>query len=69
MSVIYLKDRHRPQDQEQFECFGIPAHVLELDPEAPTQERLPGADRRGWVYREMEMLGAESQSSASADNA
>ena len=54
MSVTYLKE------QDPFECFGIPAHVWELPPGLPPEERLPGAGRRNWVYREMGMLGVES---------
>jgi hypothetical protein len=54
VSVIYLKD------QDPFECFGIPAHVWELPPEVPPEERVPGADRRNWVYREMAMLGVDA---------
>jgi len=47
-------------DLNPFECFGIPAHVWELPPETPAQERIPGAERRSWVYREIALLGAEA---------
>jgi hypothetical protein len=61
MSVIYLKEQ-----QDPFECCGIPAHVMEVASEAGVEERLPGAGRRNWVYREIAMLGADATPSVDA---
>jgi len=49
-----------PKEQDSFECFGIPAHVWELPPDSMHEERVPGANRRNWVHREMAMLGADA---------
>ena len=48
-------------EQEPYECCGIPAHVMEVPPAiAAAKERLPGEGRRNWVYREIAMLGVEA---------
>ncbi len=52
------------QEQDLFECFGIPAHVWELPPEARPEERVPHRNRRDWVYREMAMLSTSMLSTS-----
>ena len=49
-------------DQEQYECFGIPPHV-QVD-EGAWQAPVPvGWGRRDWLLREAAMLGAEASPS------
>lgn len=49
-------------DQEQLECFDVPASSLKEPALAPEPEphSLPGASRRDWVYREISQLGADA---------
>ena len=49
-------------DQEQLECFAVPASALKDPPLAPEEEKqsLPGSSRRNWVYREISQLGADA---------
>ncbi len=52
----------KDQEQENYECFGIPAHVWS-DPEVIAEVQPPGWPRRNRVYREAAMLGAEAMPS------
>lgn len=49
-------------EQEQYECFAIPAHVW-TDRDAIAEPRPAGATRRNWVYRAAATLGAEAMPS------
>jgi hypothetical protein len=46
-------------EQENYECFGIPAHVWAESQGIPAPDPA-GWYRRSWVYREVAMLGAEA---------
>jgi len=49
-------------EQEQFECFGVPPHVrVEADGSAARVP--PGWGRRDWLLREAALLGAEAMPS------
>jgi hypothetical protein len=47
---------------DQYECFGVPAHVW-LDGDGAIAAAPSGSTRRNWVYREVAMLGAEAMPS------
>ncbi len=52
-------------DQEQLECFAVPAEALSTpavvaEPEPEPKPSMPGSRRRNWVYREMALLGPDA---------
>jgi hypothetical protein len=49
-------------EQENYECFGIPAHVWAEGDATPAPDPV-GWYRRSWVYREVAMLGPEAMPS------
>jgi hypothetical protein len=49
-------------EQEQFECFGIPAHV-HVESDGSAARLPPGWGRRNWVLLESPLLGAEAMPS------
>ncbi len=51
-------DATRTREQEQFECFDIPPHVLAGAEGIP--QRPPGWGRRNWILREVALLGIEA---------
>ena len=46
-------------EQEEFECFAIPAHVWTLQ-DAIVEQQPAGWTRRNWVYRDAASLGPEA---------
>ena len=46
-------------EQDQFECFGVPAPI-EAAAEVGKTPPLPGTNRRNWVYREIAHLGVDA---------
>lgn len=52
-------DATRAREQEQYECFDIPAYVT-ADAESATLQRPPGWGRRNWILREVALLGIEA---------
>jgi hypothetical protein len=46
-------------EQEQYECFAIPAHVW-TDQDAISDPQPQGWTRRNWVYRAAATLDAEA---------
>ncbi len=46
-------------EQEQFECFGVPNHV-HVESDGSAARLPPGWGRRDWLMREAAMLGAEA---------
>ena len=55
-------------EQEQYECFAIPTHVLAEDAASEPAPAVPGSNRRDWVMRELALLGAEAIPSALYDD-
>ena len=47
------------KEQEQYECFAIPAHVW-TEQDAIVEVPHSGWTRRNWVYRAAACLGAET---------
>ena len=54
-------------EQEQYECFAIPAHVW-TDQDIIREQATPsGWTRRNWVYRDAATLGAEAMPAPPVD--
>ena len=53
-------------EQEQFECFAIPAHVW-TEQDAIVEAQPAGWTRRNWVYRAAATLGAAASPSPALD--
>ena len=57
-------------EQEQYECFAVPAHVwahVWTEQDAISGPRPQGWTRRNWVYRAAASLGAEAIPSPGID--
>ena len=49
-------------EQEQYECFGVPLHV-HVESDGSAAPLLPGWGRRDWLLREAAHLGMEAMPS------
>jgi len=54
--------QHTMEEQEQFECFGVPHHV-HVEDDGSAARVPPGWGRRDWLLREAVALGAEAMPS------
>ena len=54
-------------EQEQYECFAIPSHVLAEEVAQEPAPAMPGSTRRDWVMRELALLGPEAMPSGLYD--